>query len=197
MNNSNNAAAAAVNERMERASRWIRVNQCLNCTITLVALVFSLLLFTILVCWVVLTSAYVVSIDKQCDVPLKTYYWFATLQLILDVFRGDIMRHIFHYDAHAHNSANSRQRNSGLPRRVIAYNIAYIVFTAYKTCEPHYDAAQEMDVRTSSSLLFTVPLSINASHHLRNITKSQKTEQSNSISTLAQEEKMLPMSSTF
>eukprot|EP00814_Leptocylindrus_danicus_P009554 CAMPEP_0116029746 /NCGR_PEP_ID=MMETSP0321-20121206/16346_1 /TAXON_ID=163516 /ORGANISM="Leptocylindrus danicus var. danicus, Strain B650" /LENGTH=730 /DNA_ID=CAMNT_0003504227 /DNA_START=52 /DNA_END=2241 /DNA_ORIENTATION=+ len=128
MNNSNNAAAAAVNERMERASRWIRVNQCLNCTITLVALVFSLLLFTILVCWVVLTSAYVVSIDKQCDVPLKTYYWFATLQLILDVFRGDIMRHIFHYDAHAHNSANSRQRNSGLPRRVIAYNIAYIVF---------------------------------------------------------------------
>mmetsp|Transcript_14563 Transcript_14563/g.22447 ORF Transcript_14563/g.22447 Transcript_14563/m.22447 type:complete len:702 (+) Transcript_14563:193-2298(+) len=125
-NNTNNAAA--VNERMERASRWIRVNQCLNCTITLVALVFSLLLFTILVCWVVLTSAYVVSIDKQCDVPLKTYYWFATLQLILDVFRGDIMRHIFHYDAHAHNSTNTRQRNSGLPRRVVAYNIAYIAF---------------------------------------------------------------------
>lgn len=134
-NNNTTNNSNAVNERMERASRWIRINQCLNCTITLVALVFSLLLFTILVCWVVLTSAYVISIDKQCDVPLKTYYWFATLQLILDVFRGDIMRHIFHYDAsntsRSNSNTNTTSSNSmstSLPRRVIAYNIAYIAF---------------------------------------------------------------------
>ena len=107
--------------RMERANRWIRVNQCINCTITMVALLFSLLLFSILVCWVVLTSAYVVSIDKPCDVPLKIYYWFATSQLILDVFRGDIMRFMLCHEPNDY----SRQR---LPRRVVLYNTTYIIF---------------------------------------------------------------------
>jgi hypothetical protein len=60
--------------------------------VTSIALVFSLLLFAILICWVVFTSAYIVSIDKTCDVPLKNYYWWATIQLILDVFRADIMK---------------------------------------------------------------------------------------------------------
>mmetsp|Transcript_21249 Transcript_21249/g.27402 ORF Transcript_21249/g.27402 Transcript_21249/m.27402 type:complete len:670 (+) Transcript_21249:171-2180(+) len=119
-NDANNPTTEA-DRRMERASRWIRVNQCINCAITSIALLFSLLLFTILVCWVVLTSAYVISIDHQCDVPLKPYYWLATLQLILDVFRTDLMRYVFCYDPNAY----SRQR---LPRRVILYNTVYIAF---------------------------------------------------------------------
>jgi hypothetical protein len=97
--------------------RWIRINRRFQLIITIVALIFSLLLFAVLVCWVVLTSAYVVSIDKPCDVPLKPYYWLATLQLILDVFRTDIMRCIFRWDS------NSNER---IPARVIAYNIAYV-----------------------------------------------------------------------
>ena len=52
-------------------ARWIAINHRFQMIITVVAIIFSLLLFSILVCWVVLTSAYVVSIDKSCDVPLK------------------------------------------------------------------------------------------------------------------------------
>ena len=107
--------------RIERASRWIRVNHCINCTITMVALIFPLLLFLILVCWVVLTSAYVVSIDKPCDVPLKFYYWFATFQLILDIFRGDIMRVLFCHEPNDY----LRQRP---PRRIVIYNTIYLIF---------------------------------------------------------------------
>lgn len=103
----------------EARARWIRINRRFQLVITVVALVFSLLLFAILVCWVVLTSAYVVSIDKSCDVPLKAYFWLVTLQLILDVFRTDIMRLCFRWDA------NSNQR---IPCRVITYNIAYLTY---------------------------------------------------------------------
>lgn len=111
-------SSAADLERRARA-RWIRINRRFRVTITFVALIFSLLLFSILVCWVVLTSSYVISIDKRCDVPLKTYFWLATLQLILDVFRTDIMRFVFRWDA------NSRQR---IPTLVIIYNIAYLIY---------------------------------------------------------------------
>ncbi|KAG7346478.1 ring finger domain containing protein [Nitzschia inconspicua] len=100
-------------------ARWILINRRFQVVITIVALIFSLLLFGILVCWVVLTSAYVVSIDKFCDVPLKEYFWLVTLQLILDVFRTDIMRCIFRWDA------NSNQR---IPCRVITYNAAYLMY---------------------------------------------------------------------
>ena len=48
----------------EARTRWIRINRRFQLIITVVALIFSLLLFGILVCWVVFTSAYVVSIDK-------------------------------------------------------------------------------------------------------------------------------------
>jgi hypothetical protein len=48
----------------EARTRWIRINRRFQLIITVVALLFSLLLFAILVCWVVLTSAYVVSIEK-------------------------------------------------------------------------------------------------------------------------------------
>jgi len=113
------AAVTDEDPNREARGRWIRINRRFQLIITIVALIFSMLLFAILVCWVVLTSAYVVSIDKMCDVPLKTYFWLATLQLILDVFRTDIIRFVLRWDA------NSRQR---MPLRVIVYNIAYLVY---------------------------------------------------------------------
>ncbi|GAX19790.1 E3 ubiquitin-protein ligase RNF128 [Fistulifera solaris] len=99
--------------------RWIRINRRFQLVITFVALLFSLLLFAVLVCWVVLTSSYVVSFDKSCDVPLKPYFWLVTLQLVLDVFRTDIMRVVFSWDG------TSNQR---IPVRVVAYNIAYLIY---------------------------------------------------------------------
>jgi hypothetical protein len=120
--NGNGRDNASINDpdphRAARA-RWIRINRRFQLVITIVALVFSLLLFAILVCWVVLTSAYVVSIDKSCDVPLKAYFWLVTLQLILDVFRTDIMRLFFRWDANS---------NQHIPCRVITYNIAYLTY---------------------------------------------------------------------
>lgn len=100
-------------------TRWIIINRRFQVVITVVALVFSLLLFAILVSWVVLTSAYVVSIDKSCDVPLKVYYWLVTLQLIMDVFRSDIMRFLFRWDA---------STNQPVPCPVIAYNVGYLAY---------------------------------------------------------------------
>jgi Ring finger domain len=105
-------------ERQARI-RWIRINRRFQLVITVVALLFSLLLFSILICWVVLTSAYVVSFDKSCDVPLKAYFWLVTFQLVMDVFRSDIMRFVFRWDA------NSNQR---IPCRVITYNMMYLLY---------------------------------------------------------------------
>jgi hypothetical protein len=50
---------------------------------------------------------------------LKQYFWLATLQLILDVFRTDIMRFVFRWNTHS---------NERIPVRVIAYNIAYLIY---------------------------------------------------------------------
>jgi len=108
---------AAVERQARR--RWVRINQRFQVLITAVALIFSLILFAVLVCWIVLTSSYVVSIDKACDVPLKKYFWLATLQLVFDVFRTDIMRHALRWDP------NSGQR---IPPRVILYNVAYLIY---------------------------------------------------------------------
>jgi len=99
--------------------RWTRINRRFQVVINVVALIFSLLLFAILICWVGLTCAYIASVEKTCDVPLKTYYWLVTLQLILDVFRTDIMRLFFRWDA------TSNQR---IPCRVITYNFAYLTY---------------------------------------------------------------------
>ncbi|KAL7576391.1 hypothetical protein ACA910_018198 [Epithemia clementina (nom. ined.)] len=114
----NNSTQVTDAERFARM-RWIRINRRFQFVITVVALIFSLLLFAILICWVVLTSAFVLAFDKSCDVPLKRYFWLVTLQLVLDVFRSDIMRFVFHWDA------NSNQR---IPARVIAYNITYLIY---------------------------------------------------------------------
>lgn len=99
--------------------RWIQINRRFQFVITAVALLFSLLLFGILICWVILTTAYVVSLDKSCDVPLKPYFWLVTFQLVLDVFRSDIMRFVFSWDS----SSNQR-----IPVRVIAYNVTYLLY---------------------------------------------------------------------
>ena len=99
--------------------RWVRINQRFQVLITFVALIFSLILFAVLVTWIVMTSSYVVSIDKPCDVPLKKYFWLATLQLVFDVFRTDIMRHILRWDP------NQGQR---IPKRVVIYNMAYLIY---------------------------------------------------------------------
>ena len=116
----NSAQSDSVSDpNREARARWVIINRRFQVVITLVALVFSLLLFAILVCWVVLTSAYVVSIEKSCDVPLKAYFWLVTLQLILDVFRTDIMRLFLRWDA------NSNRR---IPCRVITYNIGYLTY---------------------------------------------------------------------
>ena len=109
----------AEQDNAEARQRWYQLNRRFQYTIAIVALLFSLLLFTILVCWVVLTSAYVVSIEKPCDIPLKTYFWLATFQLILDVFRTDIMRLLCRWEY------TSTQR---IPIRVISYNIAYLTY---------------------------------------------------------------------
>jgi hypothetical protein len=104
---------------------WILINRRFQLIVMVVALLFSLLLFSTLVCWVVLTSAYVVCIDKDCDVPLKMYFWLATFQLVLDVFRGDIMKFILKWDSNASQT---------IPVRVVLYNIAYVsvVFLIFK-----------------------------------------------------------------
>uniref|UniRef100_A0A7S3Q2V0 RING-type domain-containing protein n=1 Tax=Chaetoceros debilis TaxID=122233 RepID=A0A7S3Q2V0_9STRA len=105
----------------EARRTWIVINQRFQLFAVLVGITFSLLRFSIMITWVVLTSAYVVSIDEECDLPLKLYFWFATFQLILDVFRKDIMRYIFRFDA-------SRVDHHNVPSRVIFYNLAYITY---------------------------------------------------------------------
>jgi Ring finger domain len=112
------ASAAEIRDREARL-RWIRINRRFQIVITTVALIFSVVLFAILLCWVVLTSTYVVSLDKPCDVNLKAYFWLVTLQLVLDVFRSDILRFVFRWDA------NSSDR---IPCRVIAYNMIYLLY---------------------------------------------------------------------
>jgi len=105
-------------ERIARI-RWIRINRRFQKVMAGVALLFSLLLFAILICWVVLTSTYVLSVQKPCDEPLKAYFWLVTLQLVLDVFRSDIMRFVFNWDARS---------NMRIPPRVILYNVAYLIY---------------------------------------------------------------------
>jgi len=103
----------------EARRNWIRINQRFQIVVTIVSFLMSIVLFAIMVCWVVLTSAYVISIDNECDLPLKTYFWLATMQLILDMFRNDIMRFIFRWDSTSRNQ---------VPTKVIIYNLIYLTY---------------------------------------------------------------------
>ena len=58
------------------------------------------------------------SFFQGCDLPLKPYFWLATIQLILDVFRKEIMKFLFQFEP----SGNRQQ----IPTRVIVYNLAYV-----------------------------------------------------------------------
>lgn len=126
----NTAQAGASNEanatdpNREARVRWVRINQRFQLMITFVAICFSLLLFSILISWIVLTSAYVVTFEKECDIPLKFFYWLVTLQLILDIFRNDIMRYVLQWDPAAHPGS----AHQFIPARVVAYNIAYLAY---------------------------------------------------------------------
>eukprot|EP00979_Chaetoceros_neogracilis_P009494 scaffold2154_cov283-Chaetoceros_neogracile.AAC.40 len=111
---------ASVDPNREARMTWIRITRRFQLLVVLVGLIFSSLLFSIMVTWVVLMSAYVVSIDDGCDLPLKPYFWFATIQLMLDVFRKDIMKFVFRFD--------SRRQGQQIPTRVIFYNLAYLTY---------------------------------------------------------------------
>jgi len=104
----------------EARMNWIRITRRFQLLVVLVGLLFSFLLFSIMVTWVVLMSAYVVSIDDFCDLPLKPYFWLATIQLMLDVFRKEIMKVVFRFD--------SSRQGQRIPTKVIFYNLAYLTY---------------------------------------------------------------------
>jgi len=122
------------------ANQLLQIRYRFQCSMTLIALLYSVLLFAILVCWVGFTSAYVVSIDKSCNVPLKTYYWLATIQLIMDVFRTDIMKYFCRWDPDSnHNRQTStalpnNNQNTTIPTRVAVYNVAYVSILDILVC---------------------------------------------------------------
>lgn len=109
----------------EARNRWYLLNRRFHSCITIVAFIFSLLLFAVLICWVVFTSAYAISREKPCDIPLKLYYWLATLQLLLDVFRTDLIRVLCRWNP---NSPSETHRNCRIPVRIILYHVAYVIF---------------------------------------------------------------------
>ena len=113
-------AEASVGSNREARMTWIRITRRFQLLVVLVGLIFSSLLFSIMVTWVVLMSAYVVSIDDGCDLPLKPYFWLATVQLMLDVFRKDIMKFVFRFD--------SSRQSQQIPSRVMCYNLAYLTY---------------------------------------------------------------------
>ena len=112
----NTPSASADDPNAEARIRWIRINRRFKFMISSVALIFSLLLFCVLISWVLLATTYVVSNKKPCDVPLKQYFWLVSTQLLLDVFRADIMKWLCQWP-HSHRR---------VPPRVILYNVAYV-----------------------------------------------------------------------
>ena len=54
---------------------------------------------------------------QPCDVPLRAYFWLVSIQLMLDIFRADIMKRLCRWRPDSHNP---------VPARVILYNIGYV-----------------------------------------------------------------------
>jgi len=119
-----NAPSSSDDPNAEARIRWIRINRRFKFMISSVALIFSLLLFCILIAWVLLATTYVVSNKKPCDVPLKQYFWLVSTQLLLDVFRADIMKWLCQWP-HSHRR---------VPPRVILYNVAYVSTLYHYVC---------------------------------------------------------------
>jgi hypothetical protein len=115
----NSITVSETDAQNQARARWLSINRQFQVVITVVALIFSLLLFCILICWIVLLTAFVASIGRPCDVPLKSYFWLVTAQVILDIYRTEILRLFFRWDT------NSNQR---IPCRVITYNAAYLMY---------------------------------------------------------------------
>jgi hypothetical protein len=121
-NNNNNATTATIiDPDRDARTRWLQINRRFRCIISSVALAFSFFLVLFLISWVILIATYIISLGKTCDVPLKAYFWLATLQLALDFFRAEIMKIMCRW------RSDSR---GGVPLRVLLYNVAYLVYAA-------------------------------------------------------------------
>lgn len=121
-NNDDNAVIETIiDPDRDARTRWLQINRRFRCILSSVALIFSFLLVLFLISWVILIATYVLTLGKICDVPLKAYFWLATLQLALDFFRAEIMKWICRW------RSDSR---GGVPLRVLFYNIAYLVYAA-------------------------------------------------------------------
>lgn len=121
-NNNNNATTETIiDPDRDARTRWLQINRRFRCIISSVALAFSFFLVLFLISWVILIATYIISLGKTCDVPLKAYFWLATLQLALDFFRAEIMKIMCRW------RSDSR---GGVPLRVLLYNVAYLVYAA-------------------------------------------------------------------
>eukprot|EP00592_Proboscia_alata_P021469 CAMPEP_0194422184 /NCGR_PEP_ID=MMETSP0176-20130528/21438_1 /TAXON_ID=216777 /ORGANISM="Proboscia alata, Strain PI-D3" /LENGTH=1157 /DNA_ID=CAMNT_0039230709 /DNA_START=144 /DNA_END=3617 /DNA_ORIENTATION=+ len=148
-------------ERQARL-RWISINQRFRIFVTFVALLFSLLICCIVICWFAWIIAYFHNIHKKCDVPLKRYFWCATFQLMLDLCRAPISQHLLRYN----NVHSTTQR---VPNRVILYNIAYLTYAMLVLrigCESVYQLRNRSCNHTAPELFrvskFFVTLSVSA-----------------------------------
>ncbi|KAL7454464.1 hypothetical protein ACHAWC_006107 [Mediolabrus comicus] len=119
--NNNVATETIIDPDRDARTRWLQINRRFRCIISSVALAFSFFLVLFLISWVILIATYIISLGKTCDVPLKAYFWLATLQLALDFFRAEIMKIMCRW------RSDSR---GGVPLRVLLYNVAYLVYAA-------------------------------------------------------------------
>lgn len=118
-NINNSVTETVVDPERDARTRWLQINRRFRCVMSCVALTFSFLLVLYLISWVILIATYVLSLTKTCDVPLKAYFWLATLQLAMDFFRAEIMKWMCRW------RSDSR---GGVPLRVLLYNIAYLIY---------------------------------------------------------------------
>ena len=99
--------------------RWIRINRRFQMIVAVVVVIFSILVFGIFLCWIVWAGTFFRA--EPCQVQLKRYFWLATLQLVLDLFRTCLLRVVFRW--------NPRSPES-IPGRVMAYYIVYLIYAA-------------------------------------------------------------------
>jgi len=64
--------------------------------------------------------------EKPCDIPLKAYFCLTTVQLLLDVFRTDLIRVLCQWNPNS-SSPNSSE-NHRIPIRIICYHVGYVIY---------------------------------------------------------------------